>query len=360
MASVKVVLQNPLDKKDCVDYTIIANDSLLAHDWLQALKSILQQQLHLEKNFCFLGFPDNPRNVEYICNQLNSFISVINRSNIGYRIEEHFTPDAVMFDETYDDIFDSTELFKHEIMNRLHNHFEILQGTVEALSKYYINADVHTRYAIRQLNNLCHELESLCLSIKNKRTNPQWVRPSQITTFLNAPRLDLKDEHRQGFLTNSYDRVFGGVYMHWCQIGKTYFEVFHDEDAPELTDAVCDAITQLQYYSGEFDIEWARDVTYNNVEHPWHKEEIDTYMKWLVNNNVDINDPYNSLGYLPLGQVDLVGSFGTNKEEDVWEILSKHLDICKIEVDGISCDYNYSWTDIDHQVLQMKQLGYIQ
>jgi len=71
----------------------------------------------------------------------------------------------------------------------------------------------------------------------------------------------LTDEHRQGFLTNGYDRVFGGVYMHWTQIGKTLFEVFRDEHAPELTATVCEAITELKYFSGEFDVEWGKSVS---------------------------------------------------------------------------------------------------
>lgn len=357
MKSIKVVLQNPLDKSDTVDYTIVPNDTLLARDWRTALKDILRNQLHLEKNFCFLGFPDNPRNVEYICNELNSFIEVINRNLPNYRIEEYFVPQAVMFDETYDDVFShSHELVKHDILNRLHNHFEVLQGTVGAISDYYNRADSYTKYSIRQLNNLCHEMESLCLSIKNKRSAPEWIRPSQITTFLHAPRLELKDEHREGFLTNGYDRVFGGVYMHWCQIGKTYFEVFNDEGAPVLDDTICEAITQLEYYSGEFDIEWARDVTYSSGTH-WHKEDIDRYHIWLDENGIDRTDPMNSLGYLPLAQVDHKSSFGTTDVDEIWNILNNHLDICRIEVDDVGCDFSYSWTDIDHRVQQMKQLG---
>jgi hypothetical protein len=358
MKSVKVIMQNPLDKKDKIDYTIIPNDTQLAKDWIAALEQdVLQKSLHLEKNYCFLGFPDNPRDVEYICNQINQHCKVINRSKIGYRIEEYFVPDAVMFDESFDDIYNDEEIFKHGIMNQLHNHFEVLQGTVENLSEYYIKADVLTKYSIRQLNNLCHEMECLCLSIKNKRHSPEWIRPAQITTFLNTPRHLLTDEHRKGFAENYFDRELGGVYMHWCQIGKTLWEVYKDEGAPKLTDTVCEAITHLQYYSGEFDIDWADTIT--PEKYSWRKEELAGYEKWLIENNYDPLDPQLSNGYLKLGQVDLINSFGTSTKEEIWKILSEHLDICRIEVDGISCDYNYTWTDIDYEVRQLKQLGYI-
>ncbi|NCX06337.1 MAG: aminotransferase class III-fold pyridoxal phosphate-dependent enzyme, partial [Actinobacteria bacterium] len=80
-----------------------------------------------------------------------------------------------------------------DIMNQLHNHFEHLQGTVWGLSDWYKEADYDTKFAIRQLNNLCHEAESLMLSQRKQAQDPQWIRPSQITTFLNAERLDFPE-----------------------------------------------------------------------------------------------------------------------------------------------------------------------
>ena len=47
---------------------------------------------------------------------------------------------------------------KHESCNLLHRHFEELQGSAWKLSEYYKKADFKTRYAIRQLNNLCLSL----------------------------------------------------------------------------------------------------------------------------------------------------------------------------------------------------------
>ena len=150
------------------------------------------------------------------------------------------------------------------------NHGEdFSERAVWSLSDYYRQANYETKYAIRQLNNICHELETLILSKRKLATFPQWVRPSQITTFINAHRYDLTDEHRKLFAVNGYDRVLGGVYMHWTQIGKTYYEVFRDEGAPELTNTVCEAITNLKYYSGEFDVEWGNDIVYGSPS-SWH------------------------------------------------------------------------------------------
>ena len=241
-------------------------------------------------------------------------------------------------------------------MNILHNHFERLQGSVWALSDYYRVADYETKYAIRQLNNICHEMESLCLSQRKQATTPQFIRPSQITTFLQAERYELNDQHRTGFLTNGYDRVLGGVYMHWTQIGKTLFEVFRDEHAPELSDTVCEAITELRYYSGEFDVEWGQDVVYGDPTKPWHNTQLDEFYAWLAANNKDRNDPNLGLGYLQLGQIDLKSSFGTRHAETIWQTLSNHLDIYQIEVDGVTCTYESCWNDFDYKYQQIERM----
>jgi hypothetical protein len=237
-------------------------------------------------------------------------------------------------------------------MNVLHNHFERLQGTVWELSSYYRLADYETKYAIRQLNNICHEMESLCLSQRRQATTPEFIRPSQITTFLQAPRMDLKPNHRQGFLTNGYNRVLGGVYMHWTQIGKTLFEVFRDEHAPDLNSTVCEAITELKYYSGEFDVEWGSDVVLGGNT-PWHDTEMSEFYDWLEKNHRDRTDPMLSLGYLPLGQVSLRKSFDTVHPATIQQMLSNHLDIYQIEVCGVINTYDTCWTDTDYKKQQI-------
>ena len=376
---VKVTLRNPLDHSDLLDYYIVPNDSKLAQDWVYALKELLSSKNLLEKNYCFMGFPKSARTLEYLCDTLNRSVEIINKFDFtqhgleNYIIEEWFHPNTVRFPDTYPvegtmlkpGTVDGTRrtdiglYAKHEILNQLHNHFERLQGTVDKLSPYYRVADHETKYAIRQLNIICHEMESLILSQRKLASTPEWVRPSQITTFLHAERYELKDEHREAFITNSYDRKFGHVYMHWAQIGKTLMEVFRDEGAPELTDTVCEAITSLEYYSGEFDVEWAKDVPRAN-KYPWIEKLVNEFTAWLVENGLDPQDPKLSLGYLPLGHIDLNRSFGTENMFDIWEQLSQHLDIYSIEVDGIKNAFKYCWTDEDYkqQQIDMMRPGY--
>ena len=375
--SIKITLRNPLDHDDLLDYYIVPNDTQLAQDWLTALKTALQNKKLVEKNFCFLGFPKTARTLEYLCDELNSAVETINRFDFtqhgldNYIIEEWFHPNTVRFPDTYtvegtvmsDDLGGRRRHIglepKHTVLNQLHNHFERLQGTVSSLSPYYKVADYATKYAIRQLNIICHEMENNILSQRKALVNPTWIRPTQITTFLAADRYQLTDEHRQGFVTNGYDRRFAHVYMHWTQIGKTYFEVWCDEGAPKLDSTVCEAITNLEYYSGEFDVEWGKDVTLE-MGHPWHNKEQQQFKDWLIANNLDPSDARLSLGYLPLGHVDLLRSFGTTDMFDVWNQLSQHLDIYSIEVDEIKHTFEYCWTDADYkqQQIDMMRPGY--
>jgi hypothetical protein len=389
MKTVKVVLRNPIKKSQLVDYTIEAYDTELANDWLVKLKEdIVKPKLSLEKNYCFLGFPYTHRDLDYLCKELNDHIyeiNMFNRTNRWqdaglepYIIEEWFSPDVVRFDDSrypissqmtisdsYDPVHYQGMRIKHDIMNVLHNHFERMQGTVWAPSKYYELASPRVKSAIRNLNMLCHEMESLILSQRKLIQAPDWVRPSQITTFLSCPRHELKDSHRT--FDGTYDRRFGEVYMHWAQIGKTLMEVYADEGAPDLTvgddptdisvgeGVTCEAINALKYYSGEFDIEWAKDVTYSS-ESPWHIEHMDGFNEWLTRNGIDHTNQNLSLGYLPMAHVNLKSSFGTEDMHEIWKILGDHLDIYQIEVDGETATFDYCWSDDNYHNEQIKLL----
>jgi len=348
--SVKIVLRNPLNKSDTFDYIIAVNETPMSHNWYTALQNLLKNNLYLEKNFCFLGFPDSPRDLDFICKELTWACQQINKFFDGdYWIPEIFSPNTVRQGLNPN----------QALMNQLHNHFEHLQGTVGHLSDWYRRADYDTKFAIRQLNNLCHEAESLMLSQRKAATLPDWIRPSQITTFLNAPRIEFPTQYKTTFDETRYDRQFGEVYLHWTQIGKTLYEVYRDENGVDIDQATCDAITHLRFYSGEFDIEWAQDVIFNGP-HPWHTKEMTGFREWLHRNRFDAQNAEYNYGYHPVAQVELHRSFGTTNFREVWPILSKYLDIYKIEAGDVSATYEYTWSDPDYyqQQISMMKPGY--
>ena len=357
---IEIVLRNPSNKNNTLSYYIDVEDTDFNRRWIQALESNLKNNFHLEKNYCFLGWADSHRSVEYLCQQINDAISQINRFNSSncwqeqgldsYHITKEFTTENVI--ETGEIGSGKPGLsINHDMMNWLHRYFEDLQGEAWGLSKYYKYADYETKYAIRQLNVLCHELESLVLSKRKKVIAPEWQRPSQITTFLNAPRLDLQDPDYELFLETRYDRVLGGVYIHWAQIGKTQFEVFRDEHGADINEATCSAINSLKYYSGEFDVEWGRDI--NESNHEWHRKEQTEFRAWLERNGFDWNDPKLSLGYIKIGQVNLEKSFGTTDFFEIIKQLSNHLDIYQIKTNSVKGTFDYVWSDDNYKQMQI-------
>ena len=357
---IEIVLRDPQNLSDQISYFIDIELTNFNSRWLELLKQNLKNKYHLEKNYCWLGWADSSRGVDYLCDEINIAISQINRFNktnqwqknglASYHIDDHFDKKIVL-QEGPVGVGQPGMRLNHDPMNRLHRYFEDLQGETWSISSYYKFADYDTKWAIRQLNVLCHEMESLVLSKRKKIYAPEWQRPSQITTFLNAPRQNLKDSDYELFLHNRYDRELGGVYLHWAQVGKTQFEVFRDEGGQDIDEATCSAINSLKFYSGEFDVEWGRDI--NESNHEWHRKEQEEFRAWLSRNGFDWNNPKMSLGYIKIGQVNLEKSFETLDFLSILDIMSKHLDIYKIKIGEIEQTYDYVWSDPAYKQMQI-------
>jgi len=342
-------------------------DTPLGHRWLEALKDNLRQKRILEKNFCFLGFADSKRNLDHLVRELNKSIARINSFMFKppYERINPFTADDFQYSSSLpigksvngDEMATPGKRLKHESCNLLHRYFEELQGTAWKVSDFYKQADLETKYAIRQLNNICHEIESWVNADRKKAIEPEWMRASQITTFLNAPRYNLHDDDFELFKQNRYDRELGGVYLHWSQVWKTLYEVFRDEHAPKMTEALCSEINHQKYYSGEFDVEWGKTITESQ---DFKKEEMDEYRSWLKKNGYDWDDPKLSLGYIKIGQVDLQRTFGTNATiHDIHKLMHENLDITSIRTitgPSVEADYPYTLDSNDWKQIQIEGL----
>ena len=342
-------------------------DTPLGHRWLDALKDNLKKERILEKNFCFLGFADSKRDLNYLVKELNISVSQINSLKFDppyekihpFRAEDFQYSANLPIGRTVhgDDSINRGLRLKHDACNLLHRYFEELQGTAWSISAFYKQADVDTKYAIRQLNNICHEIESWVNAYRKKVFDPEWMRPAQITTFLNAPRYSLDEEDFKLFLQNRYDRELGGVYLHWSQVGKTLYEVFRDEHAPKMTEALCSEINHQKYYSGEFDIDWGQTIT---EAQDFKREEMDLYRAWLKENNFDWTEPKLSLGYIKIGQVDLQRTFGTDASiQHIHNTMNDNLNITSIRTitgPSVECDYPYTLESDDWKKIQMEGL----
>ena len=365
-------MPSTLEDKILIDYNtqkvkIDIYDTPLGKRFIQALRDNLVEKRILEKNFCFLGWASSTRDLNFLCHELNNSIEQINSFTFEppYEKIHPFTADDFQYSAKLKTGLcpDGNEMskpglrLKHDACNLLHRYFEELQGTAWQISKYYKQADVETKYAIRQLNNICHEIESWVLSYRKSIVDPEWIRPSQITTFLNAPRYDLHEEDFELFKHNRYDRELGGVYLHWSQVGKTLVEVYRDEHAPKMTEALCSEINHQKYYSGEFDIEWGNTIT--EAKHDFKKQEIEGFRTWLKENKYDWEDPKLALGYIKIGQVDLETSFQNRPFKSIYEIMKDNLNIKNITIRGVGIhqnDFPYTLESNDWKQIQMEGL----
>jgi hypothetical protein len=324
---------------------IDVEDNSLSRKWLTALNHLLSHGYHLEKNYCWLGWTESERNLDYLCAQINASIQAINASDINYTIVDWFTPANVVAADL---------AVNHDKMNQLHRYFEDLQGWSGSISWYYHAASPNTRWHIRQLNLLCHELESLVLSLRKDIEAPEWRRPSQLMCWLQAPRFELAPEDYELFGIETINRSMGGVYVGVNKaVGKHHWEVFQDEGRDSrITELVTTGLRAQTEAAGDFDIEWARDPG----AFFWQQKQLAEFREWLARNGFNPDDKSLTIGHPRVGQVDLVRSFGTTDYQSIWQQLSTVLDVHKIRTSSAEATYEYRWSDPDYAQQQIKVL----
>jgi len=320
-------------------------DNSLSRKWLAALNDLLDKNYHLEKNYCWLGWTESQRNLEYLCTQVNRSVNAVNASNLGYRISDWFAPANVITSDLDVD---------HDHMNHLHRYFEDLQGWSGGISNYYQQADAEIRWHIRQLNLLCHEIESLVLSMRKDIQAPEWRRPSQLMCWLQAPRYELDTEDYELFGIETINRSLGGVYVGVNKaVGKHHWEVFNDEGRDSrISELTTTGLRSQTEAAGDFDIEWARDPG----AYQWQISKLNEFREWLVANNFDPEDKMLTIGHPKVAQVDLQRSFGTQDYQIIWQQMAQHLDVYKIQTGAAQATYTYNWSDPDYMQQQIEVL----
>jgi hypothetical protein len=328
-------------------------DNSLSRKWLDALNTLVQQEYHLEKNYCFFGFVEHQRNGAYILEQVNKSILAINSANIGYTIDDHFTMENCITDDQIEHHIYGRNLI-HSRLNLLHRYFEELQGVSGNMSEFYNRADDVTRWHIRQLNLLCHEFESWALSYRKQVEAPEWTRPSQLMCWINAPRFTLDEQDYELFGVETINRPLGGVYVGVNKaIGKHHWEVFNDEGRDSrIGELVTGTLRTQTEAAGDFDIEWAN----NPGNYIWQQRKLEEFKEWLIANNFDPQDKSLTIGHPQVGQVDLMGSFGTEDYKEIWAQLSVRLNVRSIKTSKAHVTYEYDWSDPDYMQLQVAAL----
>jgi len=358
MPGMKILEQIEIDLRSRQDTvkTVYVNvyDNSLSRKWLGSLNHLLQDNYHLEKNYCFLGFAEGERNGEIILNQVNQSIKAINAAGLDYAIDDHFTLSNTIESGPVGPIGTGSKgrsLIRSKL-NNLHRYFEDLQGVSGSMSPYYQKADAITRWHIRQLNLLCHEFESWALSYKKLIQAPQWQRPSQLMCWLHAPRFLLDEQDYELFGIETINRSLGGVFVGVNKaVGKHHWEVFQDEGRDSRVDElITDSLRSQSEAAGDFDIEWGNDPG----EFAWQKKQLMEFRSWLLQNGFYPEDKSLTIGHPQIGQVDLARSFGSEDYRAIWQQLNNYLDVYAVRSSTAHATYDYRWNDADFVDRQVK------
>jgi len=327
MKRIKLTLQNPNDNNDFLDLEFIVKNTNLGNQWFNKCIEDVKSEKRLEKNYCWLGWPDETRTVEFLSYKLQNCVDTINNfadNNIelweGYRI-----------DETWNDISSD------DALNLLHHHFEMLMGQVWNVAKYMKTANPETCYAIRQLNNLVHELASRKTASGAGMT---------IVSYLCPDRELFDNEHYESF---SLKRNFGDIFLHYAQTGKTPIEAFEDDDDYVFNNN----INALRYISGEFNIWWSSSVSDSEVVstkshlREWLSAR-DVIMKEQEDFCYYVDPEGNKQGIGWLTVASIINPFETEKQ--LVEEINKRLNIYRLSCyDGdeqlAEVIWPYKWTD---------------
>lgn len=329
-----LTLQNPLDESDTLDIKYNVMNTTIGNQWFDHCVNNVNNDPRIEKNFCWLGWKDPNRTVEFLSVRLEECVDAINEfsdSHVplweGYRIDKNWE-----------------DIAGEDALNQLHHHFEILMGQVWDVSVYMRTANPKTAYCIRQLNNLVHELAA-------RKAADQWEHAAGMTvvSYLNPIREQFADEYYDGF---SLNRDFGDIFLHYAQTGKTPIEAFEDNDDYVFNNN----INALRYMSGEFNIWWSDSTPESVITEK--KEEL---KKWLADRDVilkehndfcyyvDHNGDKQGIGWLTVAKLE--NDFESNKAliQEVNTRLNIYKLACFDNGEKVSeVVWDYKWNDPDY------------
>jgi len=350
---IKIVYRN-YNTGDLMTVYIDVQPGSLSEKWLISLNDLLKNQYHLEKNYCFMGWLSNKRNGKYILDEINKSIFMINAAKIGYTINDYFTLENTITDQPIGNRTVGRNL-KHNRMNQLHRYFEDLQGISGNISVFTQRASADIKWHIRQLNLLCHEFESWALSYRKEIEAPEWLCPSQLMCWLNAPRFELDEKDFESFGIETISRPTGAVYVGVNKaVGKHHWEVFQDEGRDSRLDELTTTTLRGQTEAaGDFDIEWGRSAE----KLVSRQREIQQFREWLTANGFDPEDKSLTLGHPQVGQVNFDKSFGHNDLFSIWEKLGAYLDVYSVSTSDATATFDYHWSDSDYKERQVEIIG---
>jgi hypothetical protein len=145
----------------------------------------------------------------------------------------------------YQPIIDRTliRVDDQDTLNYLHNIFERYHGQLDQQShEFWQTAPQAGRQALAMINITVHRCESLRYGRVHPRFVCTWYGMPKIKTLSTT----LQEQHGVD------GSEFGGVYLNYCEIGKTATDMAYDNDQ-----YMADAMFQpFNHYSADFRVDW--------------------------------------------------------------------------------------------------------
>jgi hypothetical protein len=234
------------------------------------------------ENDRFINWPNSKKDKNYYVNELNKQMKIV----------DEYAPNIIPF-------FLKLDQVNQNSFNILHKFFEDTRGPIENPPEFYKNAPYGVQEAVNRFNIMIHEFESYMFSELSNNTHPD---SRLVVTFNKKVRYELIDEDYEYF---TMKWIFGNIYVNYCEVGKTIFDVIHDKD----TQIGTSNIRPQRHYSADFRVRFAPTIS---------DKEYDRKIEWFkleYNNKKDFFEslgfPYDnklSLGRIPVASLNRIDS----------------------------------------------------
>ena len=296
MSKLEITLANSTGAKYTLFFNIL--DTEIASKWLSELQKTLDLGTQLDDSERLYGFNGSKYTVEYCIDTINEFVDTINRYQPV--CERH-----VNYNYTQDDL------------NYLHNIFERYHGLYDAQdsNEFYTNAPKDVQYALGQLNIYIHRLESI----------DSYAR--FVCTFSSdgRPRIPFAPADYKHF---TIQEVWGGLYINYCEIGKTLVDMYRDNDEHIGNEA----FIPQQYFKSDFNVKFTHHTPKEYAE---LNQNVIAYYEKNLEKFVALGhfDPKFALGSIQVGQLSLPDNI--NKKAFEEHYLSEYTFIESLRIDYV-------------------------
>lgn len=235
----------------------------ISYLWLKKILKIFNNKFEVKSRWT--GFEDLDYKKDILIEKLKKCITIINACEyIDYKI-------PYLTDQNY-----TTDMH-----NMYHHHFEILMGKTwnnsVFLKEILKRNDKLVLDAISGLNEFSHEINDYKFSFPN--ITVEFLSKNKINNFIP----DCGDNYF------TLENHFGGLYLHYAQIGKNWLDFLMDDDEVITKNQV----ETLKIINGEFDICFLNNILIGQEK---YNELFDLIKNKLEKLDENINDKKLRLG----------------------------------------------------------------